>query len=185
MSRKKRMIIVLTLLVSLISVLVYSSSQSYSSQDIRPYLDSLSLEWLIPIVGEIEFTYGEQHVSVNNYGISGFVEFFVRKGAHLVLFAGMGFLLYSFFFFFKNKRRFSFLISLFLIILIATVDEARQLLNPDRTGSYQDVILDSVGGLLGISFALILWKKHKKITKRDEWSLNESEGRRYRRRLSS
>lgn len=148
-------------------VIFYSSSQPYQNQDIKPFLsENIDLSFLKPILGWIEFGYHDSVVSISSLGVNSFVEFFVRKGAHVTVF----FLLMLFFFLalhkvIANGIRWTILLSLFLTILYAVFDEMHQGFTPGRTPYAGDVILDSFGGLLGV---IIILDRHKRTKKREQ-----------------
>lgn len=48
--------------------------------------------------------------------------------------------------------------SMFLVVLYASTDEFHQLFVAGRSGSVQDVLIDSCGGILGIAAFLFIWK---------------------------
>lgn len=98
------------------------------------------------------------------------LEHFVRKSAHFLVYFVLGIL--SFFAF--NKNRQNMIRSAFVFcILYAISDELHQLFVPGRSGQIQDVILDSIGALLGI----LLLKFQRRILNRHERdSLKENGG---------
>ncbi|MFA9558903.1 VanZ family protein [Evansella sp. AB-rgal1] len=145
-------------LLTWVGLIYFSSSQSYEDQNVQPILEDFPLEWVEKIAEPISFTYGDSVISLETRTPAAFVEFFLRKGAHLFAFAVMGLLAYRVFDFFIRKRRYSAITAWLFVTLYASIDEFRQLLHPNRTGMVEDVILDSVGGMLGIS-AIIIWRK--------------------------
>ncbi|MCP8617588.1 VanZ family protein [Salirhabdus salicampi] len=145
-------------------VIFYSSAQPYEKQDVKPFMsDFVDLSFLIPYVHHIEFTYKQDPISVDALGIYGFVEFFIRKGAHVTVFFVLCMLFYM-----AMKRTIvvkPLYISLFA--LLATVsyaifDEIHQGWTPNRTPYIGDVFLDTAGGLLAIIFILFCQRKKRK-----------------------
>ena len=68
-------------------VIFISSSQPYEKQNIQPFLtDTIDLSFLEPYIHWISFTYNQSEVSVERLGVYGFIEFFIRKGAHVFVF---------------------------------------------------------------------------------------------------
>lgn len=128
-------------------VIFYSSSTPYENQDIKPLMNGLiDFSFLEPVVGWITFTYNHSAVSVEDLGINGFVEFFIRKGAHVTVF----FLLSILFFIAFSKstdlrKELRLLFSLLLSVVYAVLDEIHQGITPNRTPYIGDVFLDSVG----------------------------------------
>lgn len=54
----------------------------------------------------------------------------------------------------RGRRRF--IAVMLIIVCVASIDESIQLFSPGRAGMWQDVLLDSFGGLLGFSIASIV-----------------------------
>lgn len=81
---------------------------------------------------------------------------FVRKTAHFCEYAMLGFLVSSVF------RRKTLLVrgalSEGFVIVYAIIDEIHQLFIPDRNGNPVDVMIDSLGGIAGIVFGVIVFK---------------------------
>jgi len=133
-------------------IIYYSSSTPYEDQDIKPLLGSLfDFSFLEPLVGWISFTYNHSIVSVQTHGINGFIEFFIRKGAHVTVF----FLLTCFLYIAFKKTTYLanhwiFVVSFLLTVLYAISDEIHQGMTPDRTPYIGDVVLDSIGALLAV-----------------------------------
>ncbi|KGX86326.1 VanZ family protein [Pontibacillus litoralis] len=148
--------------ISWMAVLFYSSSTPYEQQNMKPFLSSyVDLSFLEPYVGWVEFTYHRSVVSVAELGIEGFVEFFVRKGAHVVSF----YMLCCFFYIaLRNQqkvlRRMS--LAFLLTVVYATLDELHQGITPNRTPYVGDVLLDSFGALLAIICIVIFAQFDKK-----------------------
>ncbi len=157
------------LLLVWVSIIVYASSQPYSEQDLRPILRGYNVDWAESWFGWVSFTYAESEISVKERGAEGFVEFFIRKGAHLSVFAILGFLTLRLLSVTRLYWFWRVVLALSIVILFASIDEYRHFLHPGRTGLIEDVKLDSLGGLIGISFYLLIssWKhrrkKHSKV----------------------
>lgn len=137
-------------------VIFYSSSTPYQKQDIKPFLsDYLDLTFLIPFVDWISFTYHDSPMSVEDVGIYTFVEFFLRKGAHVTVFL---ILMLTFYYglskTWQKSTLFLIAVSFSATALYAVLDEVHQGITPNRTPYIGDVGLDCVGALLGV---LIVW----------------------------
>ncbi|GGF31003.1 VanZ family protein [Halobacillus andaensis] len=132
-------------------MIYYSSSTPYEEQDVKPLLGSwFNLSWLSPFLDGITFTYNNQEVSVSAQGVEGFIEFFIRKGAHIGVFFILTLLLYfglrhSFH---RRKRLLS--TAWLLTVSYAVFDELHQGLTPNRTPYVGDVLLDALGGSMAI-----------------------------------
>ncbi|RXJ02941.1 VanZ family protein [Anaerobacillus alkaliphilus] len=152
--------LVLTILPPIvwIGMIYFASSQPYEQQDLRPILGEMDLSFVERWFSWVSFTYSNTVISIENRGVTGFVEFFLRKGAHVFVFFVLGFLIFRVLKLFKIKAVPQFFLTLLFIIAFASIDEFRHFHHPNRTGLIEDVILDTVGGLLGISTALFLQK---------------------------
>ncbi|WP_077624749.1 VanZ family protein [Sediminibacillus massiliensis] len=148
------------------AIIFYSSSQPYQEQDMRPFLaDYFDLSFLIPYLDQISFTYHNSVVSIDQLGVYGFIEFFIRKGAHVTVF-----LLLMIFFYVAITKTYplktgrKLIIALGLTIAYAAFDEWHQGLTPNRTPYAGDVVLDTCGALIGAGFILcsVKWKQSRK-----------------------
>ncbi|WP_404454341.1 VanZ family protein [Virgibacillus necropolis] len=133
-------------------VIFYSSSTPYQEQDIKPFMSEyLDFSFLIPIVEGISFSYHHSQVSVAALGINGFIEFFVRKGAHVSVYL---ILMCLFYLACKQTLRISFkarlAISFILTSLYAVTDEIHQGFTQNRTPYAGDVGLDVFGALIAL-----------------------------------
>ncbi|BAC14479.1 hypothetical protein [Oceanobacillus iheyensis HTE831] len=144
-------------------VIFISSATPYENQDVKPLLSGLDLQFLYPYLSWVEFTYHSSIVSVEALGIEGFIEFFLRKGAHVSVF----FILTCLFFisFIKNtqwNRGKIYIWSIILTGLYAIVDELHQGITPNRTPYVGDVILDVLGGSLALLVIAVIFRLQKK-----------------------
>lgn len=145
-------------------VIFYSSSTPYQEQDIKPFLsDKFDLSFLIPIFENITFYYHHSEVSVAALGIEGFIEFFVRKGAHVSVYL---ILMCLFYYAFKKTLMFSLktkLIGSFILTsLYAVLDEFHQGFTQNRTPYIGDVGLDMFGAFLALLIILVIIKFKKR-----------------------
>ncbi|WP_186580783.1 VanZ family protein [Aquibacillus kalidii] len=156
--------------LSWMGVIFYSSAQPYQKQDIKPFLsDNIDLSFLEPLIQTIVFSYHQQEVSVANLGINGFVEFFVRKGAHVTVFLLLFLLFYLAIIKTTNLSVGKTIgTAFFASVLYASFDEIHQGFTPNRTPYIGDVILDSVGAILGIGLLLIGIACYKRSKPRKE-----------------
>lgn len=142
-------------------IIYYSSAQPYEDQDVKPFLtDTVDLTFLTPLVDWISFTYHHSEVSVAGLGTAGFIEFFLRKGAHV----GVFFLLMCLFYIALNRTCDMKFLSLIIISFSLTVayaglDEFHQGFTANRTPYVGDVVLDGVGAAFAaLCLMLIKWK---------------------------
>lgn len=146
-------------------VIYYSSSTPYEDQDIKPLLGNLiDFRFLEPMVGSISFTYNQSVVSVDTYGINGFIEFFIRKGAHVTVFFLLTCFLYIAFRKTTSLTKHGILLASFLLtVLFAVSDEIHQGVTPNRTPYIGDVILDSIGAFAAVLCIYLVTLYRKKV----------------------
>ncbi len=121
------------------------ASMSQTSRFVRPLL-----EFLFPNTAE------EMLVIYHGY---------IRKLAHFAEYAVLGFWA-SRAFINSNKcflRRYWYILAFLVVIFIATTDEFNQSLNPARTGSLYDVLLDCSGGITLIFVYYLLTVKKNNV----------------------
>lgn len=94
------------------------------------------------------------------------IDYIVRKSAHTVEYLALGFSVAALVFFVVEaykKQLYGF--GLFYILAVGVVDEYIQLFN-GRNSGVKDIIIDFVGGLLGIALALSIYLIYKFIVSR-------------------
>ncbi|MGD7043282.1 VanZ family protein [Jeotgalibacillus proteolyticus] len=130
----------------------FSSSQTYEQQSLVPILDRITARELFSDqLSWIEFTYAKSVVSIEAIGYAGFIEFFIRKGAHVGFFFMIGLFLSSFLHYVYTKLLVSSTATFVFLLFFASLDEYRQHLTGGRTPLIQDVLLDMSGGMLAIA----------------------------------
>lgn len=149
--------IVLFLLVTFALLAVYiASNMTYAQQTIVPILQSLlANEPFKDQLSQLEFTYWGQTISVETRGYHHFIEFLIRKGTHFFGFGIIGvlfFLLYR-----KLKWRWPAIFAIATVFLIASMDELHQLTMNGRTGTFDDVKLDTAGAICLVLFVKLLF----------------------------
>ncbi len=152
--------------IAWMGVIFRSSAQPYQEQDVKPMLARyIDLSFLERFVDEIVFVYHQSEVSVANLGIYGYVEFFIRKGAHVGVFMVLFILFYLACSntFLRFRTRNLILVAFFATVVYAALDEWHQGFTPNRTPYIGDVILDSFGALIGVFLVLLFlgWKKKR------------------------
>lgn len=126
----------------------FSSSMPYEAQSLQPILRRLLAgEPFAGLLAPIRFTYAGEKISVDALSYAGFVEFFIRKGVHFVLFGSLGVLLYLALRPYCQGWGLTFLLSLALTFGFASFDELRQTITVNRSGLLEDVFLDTAGAL--------------------------------------
>ncbi|ASK62713.1 VanZ family protein [Virgibacillus phasianinus] len=144
-------------------LIFYSSATPYQDQDIKPFMtNKLDLSFLVPFVENVTLYYHHSEVSVDALGIEGFVEFFVRKGAHVSVYFILMVLFYV-----ACKKTMSvssskrLLLSYIFTSLYAILDELHQGFTQNRTPYIGDVGLDMSGALAAL-ILIILFAAFKK-----------------------
>ncbi len=152
----------------LMGLIFYSSAQPYSEQDIRPLLhDAVSLEWVSTYFSDLAFYYAGEEVSVHKLGEAGYIEFFIRKGTHVIVYLILAVLLYRAFRNSFEKHASIISLSLLTTCLYAVSDEIHQGFTVQRSPHVEDIVLDSVGAIIGVFLAhYMLYKKSGLQTKR-------------------
>ncbi|AOH55836.1 hypothetical protein ABE28_015850 [Peribacillus muralis] len=151
------------LLVVWAMVIFFFSSQTYEEQRITPFFAQFDTPYWYDRLAGISFMYGGAEVSARAAGVSGFLEFFIRKGAHLFIFFVFGLLTLGVWRHFVRNAVLSFSGALVCVLLYASADELHQKLTGGRTPLLQDVMLDTFGGLLGLFCFLMFnrWRKRR------------------------
>jgi VanZ family protein len=137
--------------VLIASVIFFFSSQPYEKQDLKPgLLSKVDLSFVEKTADNVSFEYATSEVSINQLGVQKFVEFFIRKGAHLSIFALLGFFFYRALKYEGINTKNSIIFSLIFLAFYATSDEIHQHYTGNRTPLVQDVLLDFIGGTFGV-----------------------------------
>lgn len=152
---KKYLFFILILLV-----LFYSSGQTYEEQslipDLKRYLPNEPLKGILSI---FQIPYWGITVSVEERGYHAFIEFLLRKGAHVFIFGALAAAVYY------AIRKFT--LALIITVALAFIDEFHQSLTGGRTPTIHDVMLDSFGAAVALLFIFLV----KKIRSRKKKSI--------------
>jgi VanZ family protein len=148
-------------------LIFFFSSQPYEKQDLKPsILSKADLSFVEKASEDVSFEYAGSQISIESKGTESFVEFFIRKGAHVTIYLLLGF------FFMRALRLEGILlfkatvISLLFIASYAASDEIHQHYTGNRTPLVEDVLLDFIGGTVGIILmTLIIIVKKKTSSK--------------------
>lgn len=155
MSEKSR---ILKILVYVLPVLIWFgvifilSSQTHQKQDLTSLIKKeISDKTIKEHFSGTTFNYGAQKISLNTSNASSFVEFFIRKFAHLLIYGLLGMLITRLL---KELTRWllgwNYLISVIICTAYAAIDEYHQSFINGRTATSIDVFLDMIGAMLGI-----------------------------------
>jgi len=141
--QRKKFLIWLLLAIICMAFIFYKSSQPYYEQDLRPSLAAHLPDKLVQSLPDIEFYYNGQLItSTMPYD---FIEFFIRKGAHVSIFAVLTFLSIQTLLALKWRRASAITGGAIVALLYAISDEWHQTFVVNRTGQAIDVGIDSVG----------------------------------------
>ncbi|GEK34217.1 VanZ family protein [Kurthia sibirica] len=154
-------------LALLIVIIFISSSQSYEQQSIVPTLQKLlPNQPLFDFLSLFHIPYWGIDVSIQERGYYYFLEFLIRKAAHMLSFGAIAIALYIALY--PRKRRY--LYALVITFALACADELHQSFTIGRTATMSDVWLDTVGGLICLTlFTVILRLFKKKKTKEKQF----------------
>ncbi|MCR4674650.1 MAG: VanZ family protein [Lachnospiraceae bacterium] len=92
------------------------------------------------------------------YAIAEKMEFPIRKSAHGLEYAMLGFLLTGAFYTCTWKKK-NFFYPWILAVVYASSDEFHQLFVPGRSGQIRDVCIDAAGALVGVVIGILVWGK--------------------------
>lgn len=146
-------------LAVLILIIFISSSMPYKDQTIvpdlmrwlpgEPFSDQLS-RWHIPYYG--------MDISVETRGYYYFVEFLVRKLAHITSFGAIAIAMYIALY----PKRWRYVLAIVITFLFACIDEFHQYFTSGRSASFQDVLLDTFGGVLWLTIFMLIKRLFKR-----------------------
>lgn len=165
---KKRTAIILTVVV--LVILFISSSMTYQQQTIVPLLQHyLPDQPFTGLLSHIEIHYENEIVSLKTWGYYPFVEFLLRKLAHLTVFAALSIGIYYMILDYTNTPWLTFFTAWMTTTGLAAFDEYHQFLTGGRTPAVQDVMIDSTGAFVAcllcfIISILIKRRKERKTT---------------------
>ncbi|RKD23145.1 hypothetical protein BEP19_13080 [Ammoniphilus oxalaticus] len=144
------------------AVIFKASSQPYEDQDLRPMLDQYAPKATVEkYLGDVKVNYAGREISIEQRGVPAFLEFFIRKGAHIFVFMMLAILIQWVVqkTWLRGFRSYAF--TLIVTFLYACSDEWHQSFNPNRTAKLSDVGIDMVGVFIGLAFifAINTWNR--------------------------
>ena len=147
----KKYILFMLILVALF----YSSGQTYEQQSLIPDLKQwLPGEPFKNLLANLQVPYWGRTISIEERGYYYFIEFLIRKGAHIVSFGALAIGA-----FIITKR---FILSFVITVGIAAIDEYHQSLTGGRTPTIQDVYLDAFGAFLALFIIYLIKYFHSR-----------------------
>ena len=143
-NKKLRVVFIILIIIWAISVFNLSNQAGNESGGLSTKITSLFLK-------------SEDRINI--------VEPYVRKIAHLSEYTLGGILFMGLFLTYNWKEHNKIIFSILIGILYAITDEFHQLFVQDRSGSFFDIIIDSIGVALGVFIMLFISKILEKIKK--------------------
>ncbi|MGX7350419.1 hypothetical protein RU97_GL001404 [Enterococcus canis] len=138
-------------------ILFISSSQTYEQQSQVSLLEKLlQNEPFKDSLKGISFEYGGSPVSIAASGYFKFVEFFIRKGAHFLIYFILGGSFYLALFPRLKTFWLTAMYSWLAAVGYAGLDEFHQMLTGGRTPLFQDVMLDGFGAMTAILLIMLV-----------------------------
>lgn len=113
------------------------------------------------IIKSVELFTGKSLSDQEKEKVLKYLVFPVRKCAHLSLYLILGILVISLLREYMVINTKIVLLSLLICFLYACSDEIHQLFVPGRSGEARDVLIDTLGACLGVSFYYLVFRKKK------------------------
>ena len=113
------------------------------------------------IIKSVELFTGKSLSDQEKENVLKYLVFPVRKCAHLSLYLILGILVISLLREYMVINTKLVLLSLLICFLYACSDEIHQLFVPGRSGEVRDVLIDTLGACLGVSFYYLVFRKKK------------------------
>ena len=113
------------------------------------------------IIKSVELFTGKSLSDQEKEKVLKYLVFPVRKCAHLSLYLILGILVISLLREYMVINTKLVLLSLLICFLYACSDEIHQLFVPGRSGEVRDVLIDTLGACLGVSFYYLVFRKKK------------------------
>ncbi|WP_274364305.1 VanZ family protein [Paenibacillus thermotolerans] len=141
-----------------IGIIFYFSSQPYQEQTLIPFLSTrLSEKSVKQSLPDITIHYQTIHIRAKEEPYR-FLEFLIRKSAHIFTYATLAFLAAIALLPYKEKWIWKVLIILLFVALIAMLDEWNQSASSGRMGTILDVGVDLTGACIGLAVGLLITK---------------------------
>ena len=158
MTKKKKLRILLTLLIIIWMGVIFCFSNQTGPKS------SSSSQSVIYLIGHISKTLtGHNIVNTLSTDAFSFIEFIIRKCAHMFVYFVLSILTMLLMFTYETyPLRFKCFISLLVSFLYACSDELHQFFVGGRSASFRDVMIDSTGACIGILLTLIIYTLIKK-----------------------
>ncbi len=109
---------------------------------------------MLSVVPEMTIHYHHSTIEARKQPFE-FVEFLFRKGSHVVMYAMLAVCAFFAMVQTRWKLGFKMLLVIVYVIGIASADEWNQARSVERTSAMQDIVLDSIGGFLGLMVLIV------------------------------
>ena len=90
-------------------------------------------------------------------------QFIVRKSAHIILFCFLSVLCFIVIYEIKKNVKISTVVSFGITFIYACIDEIHQLFIPGRGSQIRDVLIDSIGAIMGLIFINLIFMLKNRI----------------------
>lgn len=164
----KRIIFCILILINCITIFVFSNQvaddSSKSSSRVVEFISNV-----IPIIKNMN----EPDKTILKEEILTPI---IRKTAHFSIYALLGILTFNFINTYKGRSLYQKgLTSLLFCIFYASIDEFHQLFISGRSGEIRDILIDSLGALIGILVTILITKIYRKLkNKNEEYIINKN-----------
>lgn len=149
-------IIAATILVMIyLLIFVFSASDGEQSGELSGKVTSCIITFMETLSG-VSLSWKDDAAQVEA------VEHQVRKTAHMIEFAMIGFWSYGIILCWHKNRRKGIPAGIAILVVSAALDEWHQYFVPGRYASFTDIGIDTLGGMLGMLFIFIIWKISKR-----------------------
>lgn len=151
----KKAISIISLILWMIIIFSFSSADANKSTGTSDKVITTMIE-IKDKINDQETPISEKEIIVKNSS------FYVRKIAHITEYLILGFLMFNLL---KQYSVTNIYYAIGLSVLYSCTDEFHQLFINGRSGSFKDVLIDTIGILLGTYLYKILVIKKKKVNK--------------------
>jgi len=135
-------------LLVLLCGIAYFSHQPFHQQDISPYIEKAEiLTQTVRQLPQIQFSYNNAIIDSQGNTV-GFIQFLLRKLAHLCLYGLLGISLLLTTRDMDDDKIKQWIIVGIIVFVVASADEVNQLFSSGRTGCKEDIVMDFTGYVL-------------------------------------
>ena len=156
----KKIISIILSVLWMCLIFYFSHQPSYNSDKTSNDV----IDKLINIVEKVSnYEFNEEELNIINKSLV----FPVRKSAHFIIYLILGILFYNLIRLYMNKNFKILIISILMCVIYACSDEIHQLFIFGRSGELRDVLIDSIGSLLGVMIAYKFYKRKNDCHERE------------------